>query len=213
MTTPKKVLVVEDHGDLLELMGKVLALLGWDAVLAKSGRTALTKLACDSPSVVLIDMGLPDMNGCELAGTLKKHPVYRKIPILAVSGHPGFLARARCLAAGCNDFISKPFAISALEARLKDLTSVGSKAKNIDIMAHHDQNPVADGERQQHLEATRATQVTESSAVNADISAGLGIAIETYEKRPTCTPHATPLTKTNHLSFRLPAGTPCMRRR
>lgn len=129
MKTPKKVLVVEDYGDLLEFLGKVLALLGWDAVLTNSGRTALTELACDSPSVILIDMRLPDMNGCELAGILKKHPVYRKIPILAVSGSPDFPARAQCLAAGCDDFISKPFAISALEARLTDLASVSSKTK------------------------------------------------------------------------------------
>lgn len=120
---PRKVLVVEDFGDLRMFLGKVLALLGWDAILADSGREALNQLAYDSPSVILLDMRMPEMNGFELAGILKRHPIYRNIPILAVSGYAGRLARQRCLAAGCDDFISKPFEISALGTRLTHLVS------------------------------------------------------------------------------------------
>jgi putative two-component system response regulator len=68
-----------------------------------------------------MDMRLPDISGFGLAAILKKHPVYRNIPILAATGSPDDIARQRCLAAGCDDFISKPFAISVLERRLADL--------------------------------------------------------------------------------------------
>jgi len=119
----RKVLVVEDFGDLRMFLGKVLALLGWDTILAHSGREALSQLECDSPSVIFLDMRMPEMNGFELAGILKEHPVYRNIPILAVSGYAGRLARERCLAAGSDDFISKPFEISALVTRLTRLAS------------------------------------------------------------------------------------------
>jgi CheY-like chemotaxis protein len=72
-------------------------------------------------------MRMAGMNGFEVAGILKKHPVYDKIPILAASAYPGDLARARSLAAGCDDFISKPFAISALQTRLTRLVSIASQ--------------------------------------------------------------------------------------
>jgi CheY-like chemotaxis protein len=117
----KKVLVVEDHGDLLAFLGEALALLGWDAVLADSGREALNKLEDDSPSIIMLDMRMPKMDGFEFAGILKRHPVYKKIPILGASGYAGRLAREQCLASGCDDFISKPFAIAALQTRLTNL--------------------------------------------------------------------------------------------
>ena len=120
---PKKVLVVDDYRPLLEFLGTVLALLGWDAILAGSAWEALNKLEYGLPNVILLDMRMAGMNGFEVAGILKKHPVYRKIPILAASAYPGHLARVRSLTAGCDDFISKPFAISALQTRLARLVS------------------------------------------------------------------------------------------
>ena len=127
MMTPKKVLVVDDYRDLLEFLGKVLAVLGWDAILAGSAREALSKLEYGLPSVILLDLRMAGMNGFEVAGILKTHPVYRKIPILAASAYPGDLARGRSLTAGCDDFIAKPFAISALQTRLTRLVSKASQ--------------------------------------------------------------------------------------
>jgi two-component system cell cycle response regulator DivK len=118
----KKILVVEDSFDLRELLGIGLTALGWDPILAESGRESLAKLECGRPGVILMDMGLPDMNGFELAAILKRHRVYRRIPILGTSGYPGGLARERCLAAGCDDFIAKPFGFIPLQTRLTRLT-------------------------------------------------------------------------------------------
>ena len=125
--TPKKVVVVDDYRDLLVFLGKVLAILGWDAILADNAREALTKLEYGLPSVILLDMRMAGMDGFEVAGILKKHPVYGKIPILAASAYPSCVARARSLTAGCDDFISKPFAISALQTRLTRLVSTASQ--------------------------------------------------------------------------------------
>ena len=130
MTMERKVLVVEDCRDLRELLYKGLALLGWDVVLARSGQEALNKLRCDSPGVILLDMRMPHINGYELARILKAHPVYRKIPILAASGYSGRLSREQCLAVGCADFITKPFAFSELETRLTDLLPAGKPKTN-----------------------------------------------------------------------------------
>lgn len=128
MTIPKKVLVVDDYTDLLELLGTILTSLGWNPILANSGRDALSKLGYGVPSVILLDIRMADMNGFELAGILKRHPVYSNIPILAASAYPGLVVRERCLEAGCDDFIGKPFAISTLETRLADLASEARQA-------------------------------------------------------------------------------------
>ena len=85
----KKILVVEDSCHLRELLGQILASRGWDPILAESGREALAKLECQPPRVILMDMRLPDISGFALAAILKKHPVYRNIPILAATGSAG----------------------------------------------------------------------------------------------------------------------------
>lgn len=126
MLTSRKILIVEDCGDLLDLLGEALALLGWETILAESGREAMNKLELerDLPSVVLLDMRTPVMNGVKLAASLKAHPVYKKLPILAASGHSRDVTRERYLALGCDDFISKPFALPELEMRLTNILAV-----------------------------------------------------------------------------------------
>ena len=119
----KKILIVEDSCDLREMLGSVLAAYGWNPLLAESGRKALDKLERETPGIILMDMRMPDMNGFDLATILKKHHMYRSIPILGTTAFSDPIARQQCLAAGCDDFISKPFAISVLERRLADLVS------------------------------------------------------------------------------------------
>jgi CheY-like chemotaxis protein len=119
----KKILVVEDHGVLLELLGKGLTLRGWDTILAGSGVEALKKLENYLPNVILTDMRMPAMNGIELVQILKGHPVYRRIPILVVSGASSGQVGQQSLTAGCDDFIAKPFAISTIDKALMDLVS------------------------------------------------------------------------------------------
>jgi CheY-like chemotaxis protein len=126
MLTSKKILIVEGSRDLLNLLGEALALLGWETILAESGRDAINKLEgeLDLPSVVLLDMRTPVMNGVKLAATLKAHPVYKEIPILAASGPSRGLTRERCLALGCDDFISRPIEVPELEMRLTNILAV-----------------------------------------------------------------------------------------
>ena len=124
MLTSKKILIVEDCDELLNLLGEALALLGWETILAENGQDAMNKLEHDLPSVVLLDMGTPEMNGIKLAASLKAHPAYKNIPILAASGHSRGLTRERCLALGFDDFIAKPLALPELEMRLTNILSV-----------------------------------------------------------------------------------------
>ena len=126
MLTSKKILIVEDCNELLNLLGEALALLGWETILTESDREAINKLEGepDLPSVVLLDMQTPVMNGVKLAATLKAHPVYKEIPILATSGPSRGLTRERCLALGCDDFIPRPLELPELEMRLTNILAV-----------------------------------------------------------------------------------------
>jgi two-component system, cell cycle response regulator DivK len=124
MLMSRKILIVEDWCDLLDLLGEALALLGWETVLAESGREAMNKLEQDLPNVVLLDLRTPVMDGFDLAATLKTHPVYKNIPILAVTGQSWGPTRERCLAAGCDDFIATLSELPSLEKRLTKLMSV-----------------------------------------------------------------------------------------
>ena len=119
MLTSKKILIVEDCGEVLNLLGEALALLGWETILAESGPEAMNKLELeyDLPSVVLLDMRTPVI-GIKLAASLKAHPVYKNIPILAVSGQSRGLTGERCRALGCDDFIPRPLELPELETRL-----------------------------------------------------------------------------------------------
>ena len=119
MLTSKKILIVEDCGEVLNLLGEALALLGWETILAESGPEAMNKLELeyDLPSVVLLDMRTPVI-GIKLVASLKAHPVYKNIPILAVSGQSRGLTGERCRALGCDDFIPRPLELPELETRL-----------------------------------------------------------------------------------------------
>ena len=116
-----KILIVEDSYDLREMLGTALTARGWNAIFAESGRKALDKLEIETPGVILMDMQMPDMSGFELAAILKRHHAYRAIPILAATAFPDAIARRRCLAAGCDDFISKPLSFAALQTSLTHL--------------------------------------------------------------------------------------------
>jgi CheY-like chemotaxis protein len=121
MLKSRKILIVEDCDELLDLLGEALAFFGWETIPAENGRDALDKLECETPSVIFVNVRTPVMNGIELAVSLKAHPAYKKIPILAASDHSLGLNRERCLALGFDDFIPKPLALPELEKRLTNI--------------------------------------------------------------------------------------------
>src|SRR5712692_2801527 len=82
----EKVLVVEDHREFREFLEIALTMRGWEVVPSKNGREALEKLRYIRPSLILLDMRMPEMDGFELAQFVKQDPSYRNIPILAVTG-------------------------------------------------------------------------------------------------------------------------------
>ena len=119
-----EILVVDDHEDFLHFMTQILSMHGWSVISSSNARDALDKLRYIRPSLILMDMRMPGMDGFELTRTLKSNPAYRDILILAVTGLDTPANRKLCLEAGCDDFISKPFRVPALHNRMMRLLSI-----------------------------------------------------------------------------------------
>jgi DNA-binding response OmpR family regulator len=114
----KHILIVDDYSALAKILAQLLK--EYDhASYATSGKQALEEIDRKPPDIVLLDIILPDMSGLDLARALRRNPKTKSIPILAMSGKPQ--ERFNCLAAGCDDFILKPFGMRKLLDRLSSL--------------------------------------------------------------------------------------------
>jgi DNA-binding response OmpR family regulator len=115
----KHLLIVEDQPSLTEIFSKILDLCGVCVSQAESGKAALQKVEAEPPDIILLDLGLPDMNGLDVAMRVRRNKKAKSVPIIAVSAT--WDSRENCLRVGCNDFIVKPFAASELLARMSSL--------------------------------------------------------------------------------------------
>jgi len=116
----KRILVVEDHPDLLEIFQVGLVSLGCNVKVAKSGVEAI-EASLELPDLIIIDIALPKMNGLEAASRIRQNSKTTDIPILAATAWVMPENRGQCLASGCDDYIAKPFTVRELETAVKRL--------------------------------------------------------------------------------------------
>jgi CheY-like chemotaxis protein len=104
-----RALVVDDNAFNLEVFESILTMAGIQVAKAKSGMDALTALERDPGfDVVLMDMQMPEMDGCETTRRIRANPRLKGIPVLALTANAAPGAREQCLASGMNDFLTKP---------------------------------------------------------------------------------------------------------
>jgi CheY-like chemotaxis protein len=127
-----KILLVDDHRENLEFLSQHFESRGWEVILANNGREALEKVRTSRPTAIILDMVMPEMDGFEVVKSLRKDPNYRDIPVLAATAltRPG--DRDRCLAAGCNGYVAKPFTSQDLQDHLANVLAAVSPAAYID---------------------------------------------------------------------------------
>jgi CheY-like chemotaxis protein len=113
--TRKRVLIVDDNVDSGEMLVELAKRWGHSAVHAADGPKALAMAAELHPDVVLLDIGLPGMDGYEVAARLRQTPVTREARIIAVSGYGQEDDRKKSRAAGCDAHLVKPVNVTALE--------------------------------------------------------------------------------------------------
>ena len=119
-----RVLVVDDDPEIVTFLATLLELEGIESQVATSAAAALEKLQHSLPSLVLLDIAMPDRDGLDLCRALKKDPRTRDVPVFVVSARPGKDVVERALAAGAEEFIRKPFENTELIARIRERLSV-----------------------------------------------------------------------------------------
>jgi len=116
----KKILVVEDEADLLELMRVYFKDEGFAIATAKNGVDALRKARSVLPDLILLDVMLPEMNGFAVCETLRKDEATAGIPIFMVTGLSTLLARGAGIDAGATEFVTKPVSPDEIVSRVKE---------------------------------------------------------------------------------------------
>ncbi len=113
---PQRVLVVEDEPALMRALRINLRARGYEVITAGTGRTALAEATRRPPDAVLLDLGLPDVDGVDVIGQLR---AWSRAPVIVLSGRTGSGDKIGALDAGANDYVTKPFDIEELLARLR----------------------------------------------------------------------------------------------
>jgi CheY-like chemotaxis protein len=111
----RRVLVVDDELDTAETLAVLLRQMGHEVEFAINARAALDLAERHRPQIVFLDLGLPDMDGWDLARRLKRLPGLESLRILAVTGRYGEEFRRRSIEAGCEQHLVKPLDVSFLE--------------------------------------------------------------------------------------------------
>ena len=126
MTDDAMVLIGEDEPDNQVILQTVVeALVGVRAEVAGDGLAVLASVERERPRMILLDLMLPGLDGFQVARQLKGDPATRAIPIVAVSAMARPDDREAALAAGCDDFVRKPFELDDLEALIKKYLNNG----------------------------------------------------------------------------------------
>jgi CheY-like chemotaxis protein len=121
----KHILVVDDSEDIRVLLGQLLEKAGYRVVLAEDGQASLTQAKLYHPDLILMDLSLPDIDGWEAVGLLRKMPEFWSTPIIAVTAHVVPFDEERAMAVGCTAHIGKPFNNKVLLQRIADLLKDG----------------------------------------------------------------------------------------
>jgi two-component system KDP operon response regulator KdpE len=132
VTSPTSVLIVEDDRKMLRVYSTSLEAEGYLVVEASSGQRAIEEVRTRTPDVILLDLGLPDMDGLALVPTMRANSA---APIIVVSAREQDADKVKALDQGANDYLTKPFSIPELLARirvaLRNRAQVGSTPRTI----------------------------------------------------------------------------------
>jgi DNA-binding response OmpR family regulator len=121
MNEKAKILIVDDEREFTELMETILNSEGFNVAKAFDGPEALSLIKEESPDIVLLDIGMPVIDGFKVCEMLRREPTNAKLPILMLTGLNTESDIVQALQAGADDYIAKPFETSELLVKVKKL--------------------------------------------------------------------------------------------
>ena len=116
-----KILIVEDNEMNMDMLSRRLTRHGFEVVTAADGAQGMSAARSEKPDLILMDMGLPVVDGWEATRQLKAAGDTRFIPIIALTAHAVDEERERCMAAGCDEYESKPVKFEKLMVKIEGL--------------------------------------------------------------------------------------------
>lgn len=117
----KKILIVEDNEMNRDMLSRRLARKGYEVILAEDGAAGLDMMENEQPDLVLMDMGLPVMDGWTATAKAKANPNLATIPVIALTAHALEEDRIRAMEAGADDFDTKPVNLAGLLIKMEAL--------------------------------------------------------------------------------------------
>jgi CheY-like chemotaxis protein len=115
------ILLVEDNELNRDMLSRRLTRKGYDVLLAEDGAKGLSAATEGKPDLILMDMSLPMIDGWEVTRRLKAEPQTRAIPVIALTAHAMSSDREKAVAAGCDDYDTKPVELERLLAKIERL--------------------------------------------------------------------------------------------
>jgi len=123
-----RLLIVEDNEMNRDMLSRRLAKRGYDVAIAVDGEQGLAMARSAPPALILMDMSLPGLDGWEATRQLKALPETRGVPVIALTAHAMAGDREKAIAAGCDDFDTKPVDLPRLLAKIEALLGRPSSA-------------------------------------------------------------------------------------
>ncbi len=127
-----KVLIADDDPQLVRALRITLAAHGYDVVAAPDGQAAIALAAKEHPDIVMVDLGMPRLDGIRVIEALRG---WTAVPIIVVSGRTGSADKVEALDAGADDYVTKPFQIDELLARLRALSRRRTASANEPVVS------------------------------------------------------------------------------
>jgi two-component system, cell cycle response regulator DivK len=124
----RKILLVEDNEMNRDMLARRLQYKGFQVVVAVDGRAGVDMGRSEAPDLILMDMSLPVLSGWEATGVLKSAPETRAIPIIALTAHAMSGDREKAMAAGCDDYDTKPVELTRLLGKIETLIAKAGAA-------------------------------------------------------------------------------------
>ena len=116
-----KILLVEDNEMNRDMLSRRLAKRGFDVVVALDGASGAALAAAERPDLILMDLSLPDIDGCEVTRLIRADTATASIPVIALTAHAMGTDRLRAIEAGCQDYDTKPVDFARLLAKIDAL--------------------------------------------------------------------------------------------
>ena len=130
-----KLLIADDDPQMVRALRITLAAHGYEVVVAADGAAAIAAAAQSHPDLIMLDLGMPRLDGIEVIQALRG---WTSVPIIVVSGRTGSADKVEALDAGADDFVTKPFQVDELLARLRALSRRAVAANGESVVAFGD---------------------------------------------------------------------------